>query len=171
MRKRMNWRQPREQSQSLLRSFRLLLFENALVYEFFAPSRLGVRHAFPTQQSKEKEKRRRAAAVSRSPRWALAGYSPRAATHVSGECVLSQVVRHFICVRSERAKPAKLASRQFSQTSPSRNCRLTSQPRNCRHEFGNHLISRRSDRTLARVAGSSGGCCRRSSGPVRVRVV
>ena len=40
----------------------------------------------PLRERRVAKERRRAAAVTSSPRWALAGYSPRAATHVSGEC-------------------------------------------------------------------------------------
>ena len=58
--------------------------------------------------------RRRAAAVSRSPRWALAGYSPPAATHVSGECKLSHLMRHFVSVPFKRERTANFRSPEFA---------------------------------------------------------
>jgi hypothetical protein len=67
----------------------------------FEPLRLCVRPFFGRCDRRRfsRRERRGAAAVSRSPRWALAGNSPRAATHVSGECSSSHCCATLVSVR------------------------------------------------------------------------
>lgn len=69
----------------------------------------------------ETKERRGAAAVSGSPRWALAGKHATCRHSRLRRVQMNQACARFVSLRFERATPAKPASQQSSRPSPSRN--------------------------------------------------